>query len=291
MNGKGKLKLEFLDVYGEHPDDRVDIFLRHTILPSAPVIRDRSTSQRLVVTELESTQGGVYSLQIFPVRHRVVSRFVRIREGQTTDETFVLPVDPARVTSATFPVYDDLGADLKQVFQSSAVEGNPGLQGAALFEGMDAMRKAGLLNIYAKMKRTVFSNGRDVFSYVTAFTRIRGDRFFASVQKELRDEVKNSISAQLFQEVSGALHTPPPGFRSADSFKTLDRYGNLQLTFFGKPETLEFIVDADIDEAQGVEHVFDVVHEAVTGEPTNPYNIHEILLEYQKIDPNYRLVT
>ena len=60
----------------------------------------------------------------------------------------MLPVDPGRVTSATFPVYADLGADLKQVFQSSAVESNPGLQGAALFEDLDAVRKAGLLNIY-----------------------------------------------------------------------------------------------------------------------------------------------
>jgi hypothetical protein len=124
------------------------------------------------------------------------------------------------------------------------------------------MRKAGLRNIFAKMKRTIFSNLRDVFSYVTAFTRIRGDRFFATVRKEMGDEVKNSLFAQLFRKVSRALHTPPPGFVSVYNFKSLDRHGNLQLTFLGKTETLEFIVDADIDEAQGIEQVLDV-HEEV----------------------------
>src|SRR5262249_13544451 len=109
--------------------------------------------------------------------------------------------------------------------------GNEDKKGADLYAVLDDVRRAGLLNTYTKMKATRFENGRDVFAYVSSVLRIRGARFFATAQKELRDEVKNSIHSRLFQEVSGALHTPPPGFTLTDSFKTLDRYGNLQLPF------------------------------------------------------------
>jgi hypothetical protein len=110
------------------------------------------------------------------------------------------------------------------------------------------------------------------------------------VAKELRDEVKNSVASGLFHEVSGKLHTPPPGFVAADSFKTLERYGNLQITFFCKPETLEFLADVDIDDAQGIEHVFQVVRNRLSGGETHPYDIHEILLQHQRLDPGYRLI-
>ncbi|HET9533278.1 MAG TPA: hypothetical protein VFQ92_23180 [Blastocatellia bacterium] len=189
-----------------------------------------------------------------------------------------------------FPDYDDLGDDLKAVLQGSGVEGNESLQGADLYQALDDHRKAGLLNVYKKMKTTVFENGHDSFSYVSSMTRIRAQRFFAKVRKELRDEVKNSIASNLFHEVSGALHTPPPGFSSADSLKTRERYGNLQLSFFSKPETLEFMIDADIDDAQGIEHVFQVIRPWLTGKNTHPYDVHQILLAYQKIDPMYKLL-
>ena len=67
--------------------------------------------------------------------------------------------------------------------EASAVEGNEGKRGADLYNALDDVRKAGMLNIYAKMKATKFRDGRDSFSYVTAFTRLSGDRFFAKVAK------------------------------------------------------------------------------------------------------------
>jgi hypothetical protein len=53
---------------------------------------------------------------------------------------------------------------------------------------------------------------------------------------------------------------------------------------YGKPipETID-----DIDDAAGIEHVFQVVHNAVSSQPTHPYNIHEILVGYQHLDPGY----
>lgn len=290
MSGKGNVIFDFVDVYGNRIDERIDVSLKHNVLSQAVHKKDHRGTQRLRITGLDSTQGGTFHVLVFPVRYRPVSQFIRVLEGKTVQHTFVLPVDPNRVTDVKFPEYDDLGDDLKTALQTSSVEGNETVQGKDLYKALDNPRKAGLLNVYTKMKKTVFENERDAFSYVSSFTRIRAQRFFAKVKKELRDEVKNSIASNLFHEVSGALHTPPPGFSSADSFKTRDKYGNLQLSFFSKPETLEFIIDADIDDAQGIEHIFQVIRPWLTGKNTNPYDVHEILLAYQKIDPMYKLI-
>jgi len=290
MDGKGNLVLDFLDVYGERPDDRVDVMLKHQVLSQSANFPNQATSKRLRVKELDSTQGGLFILQAFPLRRRPTIRFVRVLEDKTVQQSIVLPVDASRVTRIEAPGYDSLGDDLKAILKISSVEGDEDKRGADLYNALDHVQKAGMLNIYSKMKATRFADGRDTFSYVTGFIRIRGDRFFAKVAKELRDEVKNSIAANVFHEVSGALHTPSPGFVSVGSFKTSDLYGNLQLTFFSNPATLEFISDTDIDDAEGIEHIFQVLRPIFTGQDTNPYDIHEILLEYQKIDPGYRLV-
>jgi len=290
MDGNGNVILDFLDVYGDRPDDRVDVMLKHQVLSQSVHVPDQPTTKRLRVTELDSTQGGIFNLQVFPLRRRPVGRFIRILEDKTVQQSIVLPVDASRVRGIEPPGYESLGADLKGVLEVSSVEGDEDKHGAELYDALDDVQKAGMLNIYSKMKATKFAGGRDTFSYVSAFLRIRGDRFFAKVAKELRDEVKNSQPANVFHEVSGSLHTPPPGFVPADSFKTPDLYGNLQLTFFSNPDTLEFISDTDIDDAQGIEHIFQVLRPIFTGQDTNPYDIHEILLEYQKINPGYRLV-
>jgi hypothetical protein len=288
--GSGELLFDFVDVNGEKPDDRLDVSLTHTVLGTVTQVRDAQARNRLRIRNLECMPGGGYSVTIMPMRHLPVGRFVQVTEGKTVRCGIVLPVDPRRVVKAEFPDFDSCGKELQQVLSRSDVEGAAGLAGAALYASLDDLRKAGLLNIYTRMKATRFPGGRDAFSYVTSFTRIRGDRLFARVDKELRDEVKNSLPADLFHEVPGSLHVPPPGFCLTDSFKTMERYGNLQITFFNNPDTLEFIADVDIDDAQGIEHIFQVVGNAVTGGETHPYNIHEILIGYQKLDPGYRLL-
>ncbi len=47
------------------------------------------------------------------------------------------------------------------------------------------------------------------------------------------------------------------------------------------------VPDIDIDDAGGLAHVFQVVRNRLSGEPTHPYNIHEILIAHQKLDPGY----
>lgn len=229
-------------------------------------------------------------MQVFPMRYRPEGLFLRIRGGETLKHPFTLVPDPDKVIRVEFLPYADLGGDLKHVLENSNVEGNEGNQGEALYQALDDIRKAGLLNLYAKMKATRFGNDRDAFSYVASLRRVRGERFFADVDKVLRDEVKNSQHTRLFEEVSGSLHHPPPGYLLDDSFKTLDKSGNLQLTFFRKQDALEFIIDADIDRSRGLEHVFDVISHTITNTDTHPYDVHAILLKDQKIDTDYKLI-
>ena len=106
---------------------------------------------------------------------------------------------------------------------------------------------------------------------------------------ELREEVKNSALSGHFFEAPSGLHRPPDGFESAGSWKTPDHYGNLQVTFFAKGSS-EWVADIDIDDAGGLAHVFQVLRNHLTGRPTHPYDIQQILLVHQKIDPGYSLV-
>jgi hypothetical protein len=285
------LRLSILDVEQNPLDDTVDIVLKHMRLTDTRTLRSLSAKKRITITDLNADQSGIYQVQVFPLRHHPVGQFATVSEGATADATFVCPVLAKRVTGIQAPDFAGLPQDLQDVISASkTVEGSEGISGQPLYDSLDAPRKAGLLNIYFKMKHTVFASGKDVFSFVTDFTRFRGDRFFANVKKELRDETKNSQATNLFQQVDDSLHTPSPGFQLVDSYKTPDHFGNLQLTFMANPTTLQFRVDADIDDAQGIEHIFQVLDHIITRGDTNPFDIHEILIASQRINPGYTLI-
>lgn len=289
MAGQTKLTLDLNDVYGIRIKDKVDLFLKHTVLSHAPILKNMDASKRITITGLDFTQGGRYTLLIYPTKYRPVSRIVRVFEDQTTSESFFLPVDPAKVIGIDAPDFDALPEISKTILGASDIESYPGKRGAELYQAFDDIRKAGFLNITAKMLHTTFHNEHSSLSYLDSLTRLRGDRFFANVKKELRDEVINSISSNLFHKADESLHTPPPNFIHAGSYKTPEPAGNLQLTFFSNPATLAFMIDTDIDDAQGLKHIFQVLSHIGGGE-TNPYDIHEILIRSQKLDPGYILI-
>ena len=59
----------------------------------------------------------------------------------------------------------------------------------------------------------------------------------------------------------------------------------VQLTFFAGAD--DWVADIDIDDAAGIEHIFQVIRNAMPGRDTHPYNIHQILVGHQQIDPGY----
>ncbi|HSE40714.1 MAG TPA: hypothetical protein VLH08_08115 [Acidobacteriota bacterium] len=289
----GDLKLNLLNIAFERVSDYMEIRLEHTVLSQPYEIRDTIPNGVVVITNIQTSQGGRYVLRINPEKYRSLYRIIRVLDDPDENvETFVLPIRPNKVVHVDFPEYNTLPQKFTEVLSNSDVEFLPGVIGKQLYDALefDWIKKAGLFNLHAKMSATCFRNGNNVFSYVNSINRIRGDRIFANVRKDLRDEVKNACLEELFKEVSGALHTPPPNFMQAGSFKSMEPYGNLQLTFFSNPNTLDFIVDADIDDANGIAHIFQVAQHEITNSITHPYDIHQILLHYQHIDPGYSLV-
>ena len=290
MAGTEKFVFNFVDLYGEKPQDTVSVMAKHRELSIFANKPRHDAAKTLIIDGLDSSNGGTYQVQVFPTRYRPEGLFLRIHEDETLKHTFVLVPDPNRVLSVTFPSYAKLGPDLKNVLENSTVEGSEDKKGKALFDALKPLRAAGLLNLYAKMKATKFDDGVDAFSFVTSLRRVRGERFFADVKKGFRDMVKNSVHAHLFDQADESLHEPPPGYERADSFKTQDGHGNLQVSFFRKKDALEFIADVDIDGSKGLEHGFDVISHTISGKDSHPYDIHAILRVAQLIDTGYRLV-
>ena len=285
----GNLRLRILDVYGQFLNEDVDIFLRHQTLSDDPVFRGLSATTTIEITGLHQVPQGLYRLEIDAPSYQAVSQFVNIESSGPTEKAITLPVNHDKVVSVAFPKFEAILNDAKTLLTSSAkVLGFESKVGQKLYDGLDDTRRAGFLNLVAKSGRTRLSNDRTVLSYIRELTEIRGDRFFAAIDPALHSETQHAVIDELFHAADDALHTPSPGFEKVDSYKTFDHYGNLQLTFSATKDRTQWQVDMDIDDAQGFEHIFQVIRNI--GGPTHPYDIHEILVEYQELDPGYKLL-
>jgi hypothetical protein len=281
------LRLEVQDVYGKPIPEKIDIILRHRVLSDFRRV-SANGAKKIEIKNLFGDPQGAYQLDVDAPSYQFVRQFINMKSSGITQLTITLPIDPDKVKGVNFPAFSSLDPTVKALLnQSSNVISFEGMTGKALYDALDSdpIRKAGMLNIFAKTRATGFGNDRNVLSHVQELTEVRGDRFFAVVSKELRSETKNSIDKGLFHEANQSLHKPLPGFLSQGSFKTADRYGNLQLSFSAREE--EWRSDVDIDDAGGLEHVFQVLRNKLSGKPTHPYNIHEILVNFQKLDPGY----
>ncbi len=263
-------------------------------------IKDHDAAKKLVVRGLGA--GETYLVRVFPMRHRPVGQFVMALAGANPAEVAMFcPVHPQRVADVKFPKYDALDDGLRGVLERSTLERDAGLPplppaadggspGRILYESLTRIECAGLMNLFCKMSHTPVGDVT-AWSYVTDVYRVRGDRIFANVTLEFRDRVKNAKAGGGFKDAPELLHKPGPGFEAAGSFKTREAYGNLQLSFFSSiAAPLHFEVDADIDDAGGIEHAFQMLEHFFTQGETHPYDIHEILLFYQRLDPEYELI-
>jgi hypothetical protein len=285
------LLIRLRDVGGKPLDGLADVMVSSPQSNQVVAVKkDVKGTQTVKVTGL--TPLTPYLVRVFPVRHRPVGQFVRAPGSGSETVQFFLPVDPERVTAVTFPAYAELDGRTQNILHGSALEVPAGVGGQALYDVLPDVAKAGLLNLVAKMGRTALPGGSTVLDHVVSLYRLRGDRLFADVTIGLRDLVLSAVGDGVFRLVSGSLHTPPPDFQAAGSFKTLDPYGNLQVTFFSSVSApLRFKADVDIDDAGGIAHIFQVLAHSVTGAETHPYDIHEILVFHQLLDPGYRLRT
>jgi hypothetical protein len=281
------LKLRLLDAFERPIQEAAIITLRNMTLSDVKQARSEA-GKTVAITGLRGAPTGIYRLEVDPLAYFASGRFVSLGASGTTDADLFLAVDPSRVSHVAFPQFPDLPSDAQRLLTASEqVAGFEGMAGRALYDRVDDIRRAGFLNIVTKCLATVMPDGRPVASYLEELRDLRGDRFFCRVPQQLRDDVKNAAQDGLFDGVSGALHHPPDGFSPAGSFKTPDHYGNLQLTFFAGPTF--WVADIDIDDANGLAHTFQVLRNQLTGRPTHPYDIHQILMRHQHLDTGYRL--
>jgi hypothetical protein len=293
------LQLQFSDALRRPLIDIFDLDVMEHQTNRTVVRKKEIKASSITVTGLR--ENTIYAVRVFPLRHRPVAQFVRTGGGDDpVTVTLYCPVHPDRA-EATFPAFDDLPEELRVVLDRSTLahDPDPDLResapvdphpGQTLYDSLSRIRKAGLLNVFAKMRETSLG-GRPAWDYVTDVYRVRGDRIFANVAVDLRDVVTSAASEGQFRQVDGGLHKAPDGFEPAGSFKTgQERYGNLQLTFFSTRDTPKrFTVDVDIDDAAGIGHVFQVLDHWITDSRTHPFDIHQILSYHQAIIVPYVL--
>jgi hypothetical protein len=287
MASQVTLRLEVVDVYGKPIAEKIDIILRHRVLSDFKRVSGNG-AKKIDVGNLFGDPQGAYQLDVDAPSYQFVRHFINMKSSGITPLTITLPIDPDKVKSVKFPAFSSLDPAARALLnQSGNVISFEGMTGKALYDALDSdpIRKAGMLNIFAKTRATGFGTDNNVLSHVQELSEVRGDRFFAVVSKELRSETRNSIDKGLFHEADQSLHHPLPGFSAQGSFKTSDRYGNLQLSFSAKEDVWRS--DVDIDDAGGLGHVFQVLRNKLSGKPTHPYNIHEILVKFQQLDPGY----
>ena len=290
MDKKAKLKFEVLDVFGDFIQEKATVTLDCQDL-THKLRADADFSSPFLVPALIGPPNNRYKIQIDAPGYRPAGFFTSAQEVDSPESRVVfMAVDPSKVVRVGFPDFEKIPAEAQSLLsRSDDVLGFQNKIGSELYKNLGDLRCAGFLNIVAKSRRTRLSNGRTVLSYfgeeVSKLREVRRDRFFAEVPKELREETKNSVADDIFHDAPGLLHRPPDGFKAAGSFKTADRAGNLQLSFFAKGDN--FVVDVDIDDSSGFAHVFQLIQNI--GGSTHPYNIHQILVRAQEIDPEYRL--
>jgi hypothetical protein len=282
----GALVLDLVDVRGDGISDDVEITLDRQDNSTRYKVQVK-VAKRIRIKDIECAPFAIYAVSIWPGSYRPVQFFIKLASGKdNTREPVVFPVDADAVTGIKAPAFASLAPKLKDVLTASNIDTNPGLSGKGLYEALDPVRKACLLNIHTKTSNTFLLDGSNCFDHIGGISKLRGDRFFAKANAAFREEVQNA--GQLFSKVSGALHHAPDGYTDAGSFKTNDRHGNLQLSFFRKGTTGDdYMVDADIDEASGIEHGFEVIRNHLFRHTTSPYDVREILIAKQSLDPNY----
>lgn len=212
----------------------------------------------------ERYEGELLVVRAFPMKHRAVGQFVRVRENEREAINLFCPVRPDKVTGVNF---------------------SPFFWGQ--FGSRSEKTRAGFRNLWAKLCNTEVARGLALSLFVREVVRVQSDRIWIEAAPTLFQEVDAAaVEGERFERASGLLHSysaPRLG-----SFKTCDRYGSLQLTFFGQHGSA--IVEADLDEAKGIGHLFQVLRNALPGVATDPYDLHQILTFHQKLEPGYELI-
>ena len=241
--------------------------------------------------------GTLYTVTVDGEHFKPFSFFQMIFEKRDNiaSEPVRFWADPKAIRDIAAPEFVDLPAPLRSLLTKAQMEAPLAedrdlvhKSAAALYDAMGAIRKASLLNIFAKTSHKETTDG--CVRFVQTLRVCRQDRFFATVDQRMRDALQKSPK---FKSAPDTLHKPLANFQREDSFKSRDAHANLQVTFMRSLATGELAADIDIDESAGIEHGFEVFRNAVFKNRTNPFLIREFMLASAvevSLDPGYNFV-
>ena len=277
----GRVILEFRDAYGKFIFDHVRLKFRNQNAASMDFSKEVDLNgATFSLNGVPAFPKGHWVVEVYPQKYRFKTGiFIDLPSNgeERMKETFF--VDPSKV-SPVLPTLAELQtadrwAPLWTVLRDSPVN----------YDSLDAKQIAGLLNLYAKMNH---ESANFAFGSVINIFKVLPARIFAQVRNALWDAVRQSPQRFHEEPDNGSMHTFEDGWTRLEehaSFKTPDPMGNLQLTFANNAQE-EMAVDADLDDHQGIQHAFDVIKHKFSGD-TDPYDIHEVLVKFQGIDPGY----
>jgi hypothetical protein len=285
---RSSVVVNLTDVDGHPLRDEVELKFYNVRL-TAEKVRKRLIAGQLParIIDLAAAPDGLTQVFITPKKYRFKTIFSNIQSNASTriDETFF--VDPDRV-KPEFPSFADMQtqpvfAGLTRLLRVS------GISTEQAWNSLGDQPKAGLLNLYCKMEATELDEAGKATGFVGKIEEFKPARILAHVTPDLIGRVGRAT--RTFHSVPGVLHEFPAPWKLApdpNSWKTFDSAGNIQLTFATDGNN-NFLADIDIDDHQGVKHAFDVLQHTVTGKDTHPYDIHEILIFFQHLQPGYSL--
>ena len=302
--GQGSLGLHITDL----PGDAVPGKLRIDFVPAAgspggaamEAVFPSTGATRFIVEDLpcRGGPGTLYRVRITQRNFSPYAFFQLIRDGRrnTPSDTHIrLVANHRRVKDIDAPAFSGLKAPLRRFLETAAMraleDGDRdllGLTGGALYDALGGLRRACLLNIFAKSGH---ASAARCFRFLRTPMVIRQDRFFCEAGDRMPELLRRS---ERFKSAPNQLHQPLAGYRLEDSFKSRDAHANLQVTFQRHEATGALAADVDIDEASGIEHGFEVIRNTITKGRTNPYRVRELLLLFDPVepvlDPGYRFV-
>jgi hypothetical protein len=286
------------DVYGQPLKDEVEIIFKNRQLGSLSLsanLKLDGKEGQTVIPGVPAFPTGQQQVIIKPTKYRTKMFFMDVFGGSPNTINEIFFVDPAKARP-TLMDFKDLaskpyGTELLRILKASGI-------GQATWDGLDKRNRATILNLSAKMFRETTKDGRPIISRVLNIDKNLLDkrhraRIYSNTDAGLLPAIRKSLDR--FRSVPGTLHKFDGGFTSVaqdNSFKSSDSAGNIQLTFATNAAG-DFLADIDLDDHAGLAHAADVIKHRFSGEDTDPYDIHEILVHFQGhlgVDPAYRLL-
>lgn len=281
------------DVYGQTITDEVEITFYNQKVQSLNLrFNVKFKGSPAVLPGVPAFPTGLAEVFIKPKRYRYKSIFMNVVGGEKNainEDVFVDP-DKARPTLMDF---DDLkskvyGTDLLRVLEKSGIK-------KAKWDALDKRNRATVLNLSAKMFNDKLKNGDPLIGSVDSIVekmldKDHRERIYAIVNGDLLAALRKF--PERFRSVSGSLHKFFDDWvpvSQQNSFKSRNDSGNIQFTFATNPAGGS-LADIDLDDHTGIKHAADVLRHKITGANTNPYDLHQILIYFQGIDPGYRLL-